>query len=171
MSYFRDFPKVIYDVKDNNKPHVMTDITKNIRMITDKYKHTTGFDFYDILDGDTPEMLAHKFYGKSTFHWIILITNNIINVHDDWPVQVNDLGGILSDKYDDDGGIHHYEIPQESGDVSTMIRIPTASLSEYPSANPISNLEYELDLQLAKRRIRILKPQFVSQFIEEFNAL
>ena len=171
MSYFNKFPKVSYDVKGDGNLHYMTNITKNIRLVTDKYKQISGFDVYDVVDGDTPEMLAHKFYDSTTLHWIILITNNIINVQEDWPIHVRDFQDIIEDKYDDIDGIHHYEIAQESGDDSVIINVPVESLSEYPASTPITNTDHEIAVELTKRRIRILKPQFLSQFIEEFNAL
>ena len=75
----------------------------------------------------------------------------------------------VNDKYSDPNAVHHYEIEQTSGD--TTIKIDITDNSNYSSATAITNFEYEQKLQDEKRQIRLLDPQYATQFVEEFENL
>ena len=77
---------------------------------------------------------------------------------------------ISNDRYDDVDAIHHYEISQESGDTSVKINIGTSN-TDYPTATAITNYEHEQEVQDAKRKIRLLDPKYVSQFVSEYQLL
>jgi len=76
----------------------------------------------------------------------------------------------LNDRYDDVDAIHHYEISQESGDTSVKINIGTSN-TDYPTATAITNYEHEQELQDAKRKIRLLDPTYINQFLSEYQSL
>ena len=76
----------------------------------------------------------------------------------------------MQDKYDNVDGTHHYEISQSSGDTSIKIDVGTSN-TNYPSATLITNYEYEQSQQDSKRKIRLLDPSFVADFVEEFKSL
>ena len=44
-------------------------------------------------------------------------------------------------------------------------------MSTVPSAVAVTNLEYEAALNEQKMQIRVLKPEFLNQFVREFNDL
>jgi hypothetical protein len=73
--YFKDFPKFIYDFKYDDsaatKTSVVKDITRNIRFRKEILANITLYDEYDIVDGETPEIIAEKIYGNPEYHWII----------------------------------------------------------------------------------------------------
>ena len=74
-------------------------------------------------------------------------------------------------KYDDVDGIHHYEIPQTSGDTEKVIEIPNDPANTIPAnAVIVTNYEYEERKENAKRRIRLLKPEFVRQVKQELKS-
>ena len=66
--------------------------------------------------------------------------------------------------------MHHYEIPQTSGDTSIKIDIGTDN-TDYPSATAITNFEFEQDRQDTIRRIRLLDPAYINQLVGEFEFL
>ena len=76
----------------------------------------------------------------------------------------------LNDKYSDVDGVHHYEIAQTSGDTTQIINIGTDN-TNYPSATLITNREYEQTEQDRKRKIRLLDPQYIQQFVDEFKSI
>ena len=41
--------------------------------------------------------------------------------------------------------------------------------TEYPSAVAVSNYQYEDALQEKKRQIRLISPDFIDQFVKEFE--
>ena len=83
----------------------------------------------------------------------------------------------LNDKYDDVDGTHHYEISQSSGDTTTKIEVYNNSAlysgdtDFYNNATIVTNREYEESLQESRRSIRLLDPQYLPQFLKEFESL
>jgi len=168
--YFKKFPKVNYDVRGNGIPQEMVDITRRIRVLDSTLLNYVNFDFYDVRDGERPEHLAANYYGDSRLYWIILLANNIKDVYTDWPMTVNQFETFVASKYDDVNGIHHYEVFQESGDTTLKLEYPNDPAQTVPvDATPITNYEYEEEIQNQKRKIRLIRPQYVSQIRTEFE--
>ena len=71
--------------------------------------------------------------------------------------------------------MHHYEISQSSGDTTTKIEVYanealySGDTDFYSSSTIITNREYEEREQDNKRRIKLIDPTFVEQFVEEFE--
>lgn len=168
--YFTHFPKVAYDVKDNGVTTQMTDITRRTRVTEKSLLYAASYDYYDISDGEKPEDIAHNYYGDSNLHWIVLLVNNIRDVYTDWPMTVTRLERYAKSKYDNVDDIHHYEIYQESGDTTITIELPNDPATTIPiDATAVTNFEYEESEVEKKRRIRLIRPQFVDSIREEFR--
>jgi len=171
MSYFNKFPTTPYDVKGDNVIRTLTDITRRVRLSTKARLSIVEFDFYDVVDGQTPEFVADRYYGDVGLHWLILITNDIIDVYHDWPMSTKRFEDYVYSKYDNDvNGIHHYEYTQESGDTKFVIELPNDSATTLPAgAVPVTNYEYEERIQEKKRRIRLIKPEYIPEIKKEFS--
>ena len=76
----------------------------------------------------------------------------------------------LNEKYSDPDGLHHYEITQTSGNTTIKIDIGTDN-TEHSGATTITNREFEEERQDTLRKIRLLDPLYVDQFVEEFENL
>ena len=87
-----------------------------------------------------------------------------------WPMTESQFLQYLNDRYDDVDAIHHYEISQESGDTSVKINVGTSN-TDYPTATAITNYEHEQELQDTKRKIRLLDPTYINQFLSEYQSL
>jgi len=165
--YFRKFPKIDYDVKGNGNITTLTNIIKRVRFKTLTSSRLVNFDIYDVRDGETPEMIAHRYYEESEYHWIILLANDIQDYYNEWPMAVPQLEKFIASKYDDVDGIHHYTIKQESGDTTVDIEIPNNT--GYPLATPVTNYQYEAALNEEKRRIKLIQPRYVESIEKEFE--
>jgi hypothetical protein len=107
--YFSKFPLTLYSLDDRSSIQLVTNISTRA-VISDSIKENlTAYEFYDIQDGDTPEILAYKLYGDAGLHWVILHTNDILDPRFGWPLTTNNLTRYINDKYTDSGAIHHYE--------------------------------------------------------------
>ena len=168
MSYFQMFPDTLYDAKGNGNYTVMKDILTRVKLVASKKENILNFDYYNVQDGETPEMIAHKYYGDVNLHWTILVANDIVDYYNDWPMSVQKFEKFVFDKYDNPQAIHHYEISQTSGETTTTIDIGM-NTTDFPSATAISNYTYEDRLQEQKRQIRLISPDFISQFVSEFE--
>ena len=162
------FPDTLYDAKGNGNYTVMKDILTRVKLVASKKENILNFDYYNVQDGETPEMIAHKYYGDVNLHWTILVANDIVDYYNDWPMSVQKFEKFVFDKYDNPQAIHHYEISQTSGETTTTIDIGM-NTTDYPSATAISNYTYEDRLQEQKRQIRLISPDFISQFVSEFE--
>lgn len=170
MSYFRRFPKIQYDVNGDGQEQLVTNITKRIAMNSKIQSNTVIFDIYDVPAGDKPEDVAYKYYDDATLHWIILLVNNITDRYHQWPMSLQMFENYLNDKYAEPNSVHHYEIEQESGDTTTTINIGTDN-TDYPNAVAISNRQYEEGLQEEYGRIRLLRKEYVPQFLKEYKNI
>jgi len=132
--------------------------------------NTMFFDTYDVKNGETPESIAFKLYDNAELHWVVMLVNNITDRFHDWPMTEAQFLNFINDKYSNPDAVHHYEIEQESGDTSIKINIGTDN-TDYPTATLITNYEHEQEVQDNKRKIRLLDPSFVDDFVDEFKLL
>jgi hypothetical protein len=115
MKFFDQFPKVQYDIarKQYSNYENVTNIFFRLRIVREAINNIAAYYEYLVRDGDTPEILADKIYGDPEAHWVILLANEIVDVHYDWPLVTRDFQNYIVDKY---GSIaaakttyHHYE--------------------------------------------------------------
>lgn len=168
--YFNSFPVIPYDAVGNGQFKVTTNILRRIIARSKAKTNRALFDTYDVKEGETPEMIAHKLYGDSEYHWVVLLMNDIVDRYHQWPMSRRQFLAHVKNKYSNVDGIHHYEIFQTSGDTTIKIDIGTDN-TDYPSATPITNLEFEQEQQDSLRRIRLLDPSYLSEFVDQFNDL
>ena len=168
MGYFQMFPHTLYDAKGDGNYTVMKDILSRVKLVASKQENILNFDYYNVQDGETPEMIANKLYGDSNLHWVILYLNNVTDRYHQWPMTGGQFLSFLNDKYSNPDAVHHYEITQTSGDTEQTIDVGM-NTTDYPSATAISNYTYEDRLQEQKRQIRLIHPRYISQIVEEFE--
>lgn len=92
--YFKDFPKFLYDFNygDNKtKTSLVRDITRNIRFRRDVLANITLYEEYDIIDGETPEIIAEKFYGTPEYHWVVMLANERFDYTSEFPLMEPEL--------------------------------------------------------------------------------
>jgi hypothetical protein len=175
--YFKNFPTIMYDsVGDGN----FKDVKNLLRRVGVRAKvkaNTLFYDTYDVKEGETPESIADKLYDDPELHWIVLLVNDVTDRYHQWPMNYSQFNQFIADKYDNIDGVHHYELAQSSGNTDTKIEVYNNSAlytgddDSYSNATVITNREYEEQQQEIKRQIRLLDPQYVQQFIEEYETL
>ena len=168
--YFANFPVIPYDSVGNGEFKLVTNLLKRVAVRSKVKINTAFFDTYDVKDGETPEMIADKLYDDSELHWIILLLNDITDRYHQWPKNYNQFLAYINDKYSNVDATHHYEISQVSGDTTIKIDIGTDN-TEHSDASVVTNYEYEEDLENKKRKIRLINPRYVEDFVTEFEKL
>ena len=97
------------------------------------------------------------------------------NRYHDWPKSYQAFEEYVNDKYAEPNGIHHYEKSQSSGKTSSQGPSDFDYLVEVDSSDvdgqSVSNYEYEQRLEDQKRQIKLLSPQYLSTFMNEFRKL
>ena len=168
--YFAQFPLNIYDSVGDENYKLVTNLLKRVAIRSKVKVNTLFFDTYDVKEGETPEMIADKLYDDPELHWIVLMVNDITDRYHQWPKNQNQFLSHINDKYSNISGTHHYEISQTSGDTTIKIDIGTDN-TDHPTATLITNYEYEQERQDTSRKIRLLSPEYVSDFVEEFKSI
>tara|TARA_A100001011_G_scaffold178394_1_gene187138 strand:- start:416 stop:946 length:531 start_codon:yes stop_codon:yes gene_type:complete len=169
--YFDDnFPIIPYDSVGDYKFKDVTNLLRRVALRARVRTNVLLYDTYDVKNGETPESLSHRLYGDSEYHWIIMLVNDITDRYHEWPMSEAQFSQYMKDKYSDADAVHHYEISQESGDTDIKINIGTSN-TDYPTATAITNYEHEQKLQDDRRKIRLLDPSFISQFVTEYQSL
>jgi hypothetical protein len=175
--YFDNFPVIVYDSVGQGKYKDVTNLLRRVAMRSKVKSNLLMFDTYDVKEGETPEMIADKLYNDPELHWVILLVNDITDRYHQWPMSTPQFLAFVNDKYANVDGVHHYEIAQDSGDTDTKIEVYnnsalyTGDSDFYASASTVTNFEYEENEQDKKRKIRLLDPSFIDQFVTEFKSL
>ena len=178
MAYFKYFPKIAYDVRgveNQEQFDLVTNLLARVLVKCHGWADPDGsahealigvceFEKHIIVDGETPEILADRFYSDSELHWIILYANGATfqNPYYDWPVNYFDLKKFVDKKYGvaNINAVHHYE-DTDGYQVD----------SDAPTATAITNFKHEETVNDAKRVIRIIQPRYIDMVVDEFKRL
>lgn len=115
-SFYDTFPKIKYDINNsklNANYDEVTNIFRRIGVIRETINNISSYEIYEIEEGDTPEILAEKFYNDAGGAWVILLANNIADAQFEWPLDYSSFTKFIIAKY---GSVeaalttpHHYE--------------------------------------------------------------
>ena len=100
--YFKDFPTFLYDFNYGNgkiKTSAVKDITRNIRFRRDILANITLYEEYDIVDGETPEIISEKFYGTPEYHWVVMLANERFDYNSEFPLMEPELDRHIKTAY------------------------------------------------------------------------
>lgn len=162
MTFFRYFPNIAYDVVGNGNSKVTRNIFRRVAVLDNVKDLLAIYDKYSVNAGETPEIVADIVYGSAFYHWVILLVNDIKNPYYEWPMEYSEFERFVTEKYGDYGkyDVHHYEDADGNTVLSTAI-----------GATSITNYEYETLVNEEKRLIRVLKPEYLGRFVENFKKI
>ena len=189
-SYFRQLPDLDYPSLANDRNSVydyqiVKNIFKRAVLRDDVFNEVTAFTKYSVEGDERPDQVAYKFYQDSGLDWVVLTTNNIIHVRDEWPMGNQDFLTYLNDKYTSQelSNVHHYETEIIRDSRGRLIQPEGLTVPEGHSVSFLDNgvlrteskvklftfLQNEIDLNDAKREINILKERYLALFLEDFG--
>jgi hypothetical protein len=196
MQYFDSLPRLVKtDAKGNAS--VYTNLMARASVISSLMSNPAVYYTYDIQDGDTPEIIAHKYYGSVYRYWIVLFANNIIDPQWNWPMSGDVFNEYINSKYTEINPystIHQYQkiITQvDSGTNETTTNtvsiteeeydslvegthtysLPTGSVTVTTTKNAQTVYDWEYQLNENNRNIKLLKSVYVDQIESEFRKL
>ena len=191
-AYFRQLPNLDYPSLSNDRSSVydyetVKNIFKRAIIRNDIFDEVTAFTKYSVRGDERPDQVADRMYNDSTLDWVVLTTNNIIHVRDEWPMGNQDFLTYLNDKYtaEELANIHHYETEVVRDSNGKLIQLSGITVPEGHSVTFVDNgvlrteskiksfsfLEHETNLNDAKRSIDILRPEYLNLFLEEFGDI
>jgi len=111
--YFNYFPKTFYTSSIRSTGiDTVTNIIARFGFEQKLKQNYSVFYEYSIQDGDTPEIIASKFYDSVERHWIVLLFNDIIDPQFDWPLDQRTIINYIDEKYAANGAAN---TPVQSG--------------------------------------------------------
>ena len=194
MGYFNELPNLDYlsqlpDANSNETYITVKNLFKRAKLRTDTINVITAFDYYQIEDNQRPDVIAQKLYGDAELDWVILITNNITNIREEWPLSNQNLYNHMIEKYQTENAlssIHHYETTEVKDEYNRLV-VPSGlqvdsnysitysklnnALVTVSPVKSVTNYEYEINENEKKRKIRILKPQYLSVVITDMRNI
>jgi hypothetical protein len=104
MAYFNELPNLeivnrTSNVVSNDETLIVKNLFKRGKLREDISNVVTAFEYYNVEGNERPDQVAQKVYGDSELDWVIMLTNNIINVNDDWPISKDSFDNYLLSKY------------------------------------------------------------------------
>jgi hypothetical protein len=194
-NYFKQVPDFEYvsllpDAKISDYITVKN-LFKRGKLRDDIFQDLTFFTKYQVIGDDRPDNIAYKLYNDPSLDWVILLSNNIINIQTEWPMQQSELDRYLLDKYgsyEKLNEVHHYEtieIKNSSG--VTIVEEGLTVESDFSVTfydwmmdtleikqgitNPVTNYDYEMKIEDEKRNIFALKPRYLNVIKDDMEDL
>lgn len=151
------------------------------------FNDLTNFTQYKIIGDERPDQIADKIYQNPYYDWVVLLSNNIINLVEEWPLSQESFQKYMTSKYGDDINFfnthHHETIEQKDSSGRTVLpgglQVPesfTFTFSDFDNritktniTKEVTNLEYEENIQLSRRNIFLLRPEFLSTAVENLE--
>ena len=149
------------------------------------YKYT-----YSIVGDNRPDNVAGILYNSPQLDWIILISNNIINVREEWPMSQTDLNNYLMNKYGSEllQEIHHYEtkeVRNSEGNLLLQAGLVVDANFQFKYSNfgtykvlsganiitSVSNYDYEVLKNDEKRTIYVLRKNYIQTVIDDMREI
>lgn len=100
--YFSKFPYVDYTLNaknDQTKTVFVRNILRRIGLSEELKTGRSVFIEYDIKDGERPEHIAERVYGDVDYHWLVLLTNEIVDPYHGWCKSGDVLQDYINKKY------------------------------------------------------------------------
>jgi len=182
---FDRWPTVSYDLKKNGKPLTLTNITLRFK-INELLRDKSAIMYeYNVQDGERPDIIAYKYYEDANLDWVILLTNNIIDPQFEWPLDDRSFERYMRKKY---GSLeaakrthHQYEkilreaqvyfdgtiIPEKT----VVVDKETYDLTNPTSRRAIDKYTYELELNEARSRIKILDKRYIQGLLTTYRDI
>lgn len=191
--YFRQVPNFDYVNRDSNDTTLNDYVTvknlfKRAKIRDDIFENVQYFNKYTIVGDERPDYVAYKLYDDPTLDWVILLSNNILNVQDEWPKTQQVLDKFLLDKYvsyENLNAVKHYETIEVKNSKDIVI-VPAGLIVEQDFSVeyfdggtqlrsqitvPVTNYQYEIRLEDEKRTIYALKPKYLDLVFNDLQTI
>ena len=195
--YFRNLPDFLYVNRNDTQREtenysIVKNFFKRAKLRGDIFENLTFFEKFIVQGDDRPDNVAHEVYGDPFLDWVVLLSNNVVNVQSEWPLSQADFFTYLNEKYDNEtvlySGIHHYEaneVKTSNNDIiiASGTRVSVGQSVSYfddglenqvvvtDIALPVTNYTFEENENNKKREIFLLKPIYLSVVFDDLEKI
>jgi len=195
-NYFSYLPNLEYVNRIPSEQNISSytevkNLFKRVKLSNKLFQDLTNFTKYQIVGDERPDNVANKIYNNPNYDWIILLSNNIINIQDEWPMSNRTFELYMNKKYGvtNYDNIHHYEsieVKDSSNNYTVLkkgLEVPSDySITFYDGALGrmstvtdtnvgVTNYEYESKIQDDKRNIFLLRSDLIQTVVRDIKSL
>ena len=101
-NFFSKYPKVNYDLISDGSSFELTDITRSVVINTNKIQDDNAlYTYYEIEDGERPDIVSHKLYGDVQYYWTFFIVNDFLRdgYASSWPLSYRNFMKMIESEY------------------------------------------------------------------------
>ena len=167
-SYFRQVPNFDYVSRNPGDKYIseyipVKNLFKRGKLREDIFGNLAFFEKYSIIGDERPDNVANKFYGDSTLDWVVLLSNNILNIQSEWPMTQDTFDNVMLEKYGSYenlySGVHHYETEEIRNSLGITVLKSGLRISQNWKTNgnfleminsKIDTIEYDENEQIVK---------------------
>ena len=156
-----------------------------LTVVEDAFQNVSYNTKYKVKGNERPDNVAEKVYGSSKLDWVVLLSNNIIDVYDEWPIEDFRFYEFLDSKYQGQNynDIAYYETTEIRDTQGRLLlkkglRVDSTFTFTNPLTNsttspitPVTYLDIEKKKNDAKRNIVLLRVEYVKRFIDRLQNL
>ena len=92
MAFFKQFPKVPYDILRNGIRQDVIDIFRAVKPVDEFIDDPTTYKFYEVKNGERPDVVSLRLYDDPQYYWTFFVVNEYL--HDGlgvWPMSQEDI--------------------------------------------------------------------------------
>jgi len=200
-SFFSYLPELEYtatrtDYQFTNQDFVLAkNIFRGLTLENASYA-TSLFKEFQLKEGVRPEQVSEAVYGDPNYDWVILLTNKIVDLKNDWPLSSAEFEILIEKKYDNPHSVKNYLTKEVKNDIGEIV-LPgglevyydpndqdSFKITYIKSYNPFveetengatlltstSHYEWEQEQNEKKRFLQILDPDYLQVFVDIFKA-
>ena len=136
MNFFKNFPIVEVDLQRDGRVNKMVNIFRSVRPLQNFIDDSALYTFYEIKNGERPDIVSQRLYKTSEFYWTFFVINDFL--HDgyrSWPMSQEVLEKYLEVEYEGFALVTHPEVDTNSD----------GSVIEYTDSLAGENITYTVD--------------------------
>ena len=197
LKYFRQLSNFEYISQDPDDQGIfdsyipVKNLFRRIKIREDIFSNLVYFTNYQIVGDERPDQIANKVYDDESLDWIVLISNNILNVREEWPLPQKGFDKFLLDKYgtyDNVYAIKYYRSIEVTDSVGNLVMPSGVRLDQNYSVTyrdlgtgeettrtniteGVTNFQYEQEREDAKRNIYLLKPNYIPIILDDVKSI
>jgi hypothetical protein len=100
MSFFNQFPVRTYDADKDGIQDTVTDIFRYVDVDDNRIDSISSYIFYEIEDGERPDIVSQKLYGTPDYYWTFFVINDSLKHGlEDWPMSTQEFNDSMEENF------------------------------------------------------------------------
>ena len=98
--FFENFPEIQYKLNDG-RVVTIKDFFRKAKVDNSSLSNIVEYEYYELSEGERPDVVATKLYGNPDLHWVLFLVNNF-ETYTDWYKSQETFESYMDEKYNGD---------------------------------------------------------------------